>query len=455
VLIRFLRSGHELQEIHVLDDGRGMDSSGVDRAMTLGGGRQYEDRALGHFGLGLKAAALSTGDVLTVFSTRPGATSVGRRLIRQDMARDYSCDVLTAEASAVAESGRSSLVGGDCGTSIRLSHLRSAHAGDSVLESAAWLQVKLHELRLHLGVVFHRLLADGTVRIDLEDGLLDGACGALLPIRAIDPFGYRVTGRPGYPRTLTTNLDGRSVSVICHVWPPRSSEDEFRLGMTSPRDTQGLYVYRGDRLLSFGNWLDITHVSDEKAFGRVIIEYEDIDDHVRMNPEKSSITFDSVLGRAVRAASDENGNLTTFFADLEDSYKVARRRSRERKPSVAPDKGFPIGLRKAIGQQLDFDQAVGPVSIRWRRLPGDSFFDIDFDERTVWLNNLYRRSLVSEGAGGLNDAPVIKALVYLLTRDVFMGQYLGSKDKDNIALWQAVLNAAAQEEWSRLEQARE
>lgn len=452
VLIRFLRTGHELKEIHVLDDGRGMDSDGVDRAMTLGSGRDYEEKALGHFGLGLKAAALSTGDVLTLYSQRAGSTPVGRRLVRQDMARDYSCDVLATESCTSAEKSRTRLVGGGAGTSVRLSDLRSAHASDSALETAMWLNLKLHEVRVHLGVVFHRLIEAGRITIELEEGLLDGERGATIPVRGIDPFGYRSSGRPGYPRTLTTTLSGQAVRLLCYVWPPRSTEDEFRLGSRTGTEMQGFYVYRADRLLSFGSWLDVTHASDDKGLGRVAVEHEEIADHVRMNPEKSSITLDAALGRAIRSASDGDGDFSTYLTHLEETYKVARRRKRERKPTVAPDKGFPPRLRSAIGNELDYDESFAPVSIRWKKLSTGTFLEVDLPNRTVWLNNQYRTVLVSAGATGLNDAPVIKALVYLLTRDVFMGQYLGSKDKDNIALWQAVLGAAVDEESARLEQ---
>lgn len=455
VLIRFLRVGHELKEIHVLDDGRGMDSQGADRAMTLGGGRDYEEKALGHFGLGLKAAALSTGDVLTLYSQGQGSTPVGRRLVRQDMARDYSCDVLAADSCSAAERDRASLIGRETGTSVRLSALNTAHDSDSTLEAVTWLQLKLHEVRVHLGVVFHRLLTDGRVRIDLEEALLAGDRGAPIPVAPIDPFGYRASGRPGYPRTLTAELGNHPIQVLCHVWPPRSTEDEFRLGTRNGRDMQGFYVYRGDRLLSFGDWHDVTHAADDKTFGRVILEYDQIAENVRMNPEKSSITFDAALGRTLRSAADAEGDFSSFLTDLQESHKAARRRNRERKPTVAPDKGFARRLRSAIGEELEYDQSFAPVSIRWKKLASGTFLDVDLPGRTIWLNNQYRPLLVTQGAGGLNDAPLIKTLVYLLSRDIFMSQYLGSKDKDDIALWQALLGAAVEEEQSRWEESDE
>jgi hypothetical protein len=48
----------------------------------------------------------------------------------------------------------------------------------------------------------------------------------------------------------------------------------------------------------------------------------------------------------------------------------------------------------------------------------------------------------------VNDTPLLKALLYLLIEDVFEGEHLGPKDKDNIELWQEVLTAAAKDESS-------
>ena len=73
------------------------------------------------------------------------------------------------------------------------------------------------------------------------------------------------------------------------------------------------------------------------------------------------------------------------------------------------------------------------------------FLEIEFPTKTLWLNSRYR-SLFSPERGSLNDAPVMKALLYLLTHEVFEGQYLGSKDRDLIALWESVLGEAAEAE---------
>jgi len=48
----------------------------------------------------------------------------------------------------------------------------------------------------------------------------------------------------------------------------------------------------------------------------------------------------------------------------------------------------------------------------------------------------------------LNDLPLIKALMFLLMENIFAGQNMGPRDKDNLEAWQAILAAAAKAETS-------
>ena len=69
---------------------------------------------------------------------------------------------------------------------------------------------------------------------------------------------------------------------------------------------------------------------------------------------------------------------------------------------------------------------------------------LDRDKQTLWLNNRYRKNLLNGRRGGLNDLPLLKSLIYLLTENVFEGSHHGPKDKDNIALWQKDSDSCAQ-----------
>ena len=99
VHIRFLTSGGALTGLLVIDDGRGMDAAVIDAAMTFARRRNYGERDLGHYGLGLKAASLSQADILDVLSRAVGGVPVGRRI-----AKDRPTRVETLDPRQVGES---------------------------------------------------------------------------------------------------------------------------------------------------------------------------------------------------------------------------------------------------------------------------------------------------------------------------------------------------------------
>jgi len=73
-------------------------------------------------------------------------------------------------------------------------------------------------------------------------------------------------------------------------------------------------------------------------------------------------------------------------------------------------------------------------------------FDIDRDANTIWLNSRYRAIVGRGGQANLNDAPLVKTLLFLLVEGLFHGSYWGPKDRDNLELWQTLLTAAVKEE---------
>ena len=87
-----------------------------------------------------------------------------------------------------------------------------------------------------------------------------------------------------------------------------------------------------------------------------------------------------------------------------------------------------------------------PIDIRWAPLPPDQFFDLAREDSVIWLNKRYRSAILGGRAGSLNDAPVLKVLFYLLVEEIFSGQNIGPRDRDNMAIWQELLLAAAEVE---------
>ena len=203
-----------------------------------------------------------------------------------------------------------------------------------------------------------------------------------------------------------------------------------------------LYIYRHDRLLQVGGWSHTATPMPARQLARVVIEDTGaIGPFVTMNPEKSGLKFEPIFHDAINKAEAADGTtFLTFLQDAESIYTEANKRKRRRKPAIRPDKGVAPAVRKKIGSELSFIDGDA-VDVKWKRMPEGEFFDVDLAAKTLWLNNRYR-SLFAPHGGSLNDAPVIKALLYLLTHHVFEGQLLGSRDKDEILLWKSVLGAA-------------
>lgn len=443
VSIRLLTRADRLTQVEVLDNGKGMDAFAANAAMTIGHRREYNANDLGHFGMGLKAASFGHSDVLTLWSTQHGATPVGRRIRRADFSRDFTCEVLSAEAATEHAADRRVILGTETGTSIIWTAVRNAYRGHNADEARKWLAIRNEALRAHLGVTFHRLLADARLGIDvLVDELGEALATPGVPVLPIDPFGYATSGHPDYPKVLTATAGDVSTKITCHVWPAKSDVTGFRIGTKAGEQFQGFYIYRNDRLLQAGGWSDTANQSPARQLARVILEdNKAIGSFLTMNPEKSGLKFEPIFHDAISKAIATDG--TTFIEYLQDAesiYTESNKRKRRRRPVIRPDKGFAPAVRRRIRNELEFI-ASEPIALKWRRMDAGDFFDVELNTKTLWLNSRYR-PLFAPNGGSLNDAPVLKALMFLLTHDVFEGQHLGAKDKDDIALWKSVLGAA-------------
>ena len=264
------------------------------------------------------------------------------------------------------------------------------------------------------------------------------------------PFNYPITGRAGYPRTLRARADGTDVEIRCHIWPPRyANNSEYRLLQRPGEELQGFYVYRADRLLQIGGWNNVTNPSPTRRLARVEIDVDSLDKLVQLNPEKSGTQFLPEMARAINRAKSSKGiTFPDFLTAAEDVHTASKKRRHRRARVVQPAQGFSPGVRKAIASELLFNTSEEPVSVKWRRMTLGKFFDIDRDEQTLWLNLAYR-DLFSPGQKGMNDAPMIKTLMFLLTQGHFTGVQYSAAKKDDAAVWQALLGAAAEEEASR------
>jgi hypothetical protein len=455
VLIRFVTNDDRVSSLYVVDDGRGIPADGIDSAMKLGGVREYQKSDLGHFGLGLKAASFSQAASLTLISHAKGSTPVGRRWLEGRATNSFTVDVVDP-AFCAHELGLAWPISGGVRTIVRWDELHDVPPGGNAEATRRFTYDAVSRLQHHLGLIFHRIIDDFGIGIgiDVQDAA-SGDSGPLMKVEAIDPFGYARSGVVGYPKTVSTDIDGVPLAAVCHVWPGRSQLQQFRLPGRSPERCQGFYFYRRNRLIQAGGWNGLEVERRDLQLARVAVDMDDelVESGVyRLNPEKTRVeTTEQIFSRAMHVAHAPDGaTLESFLGAAENAYRQANQRRRERAPVAPLGKGFAPKLRKAFESELRALPGYADVDLRWDSFDDDTFFTVDRDNSVIRLNDRYRRVLNGgdRTRASLNDAPLVKALMFLLVENLFHGSHFGPKDKDNMELWQILLTAAAREELS-------
>ncbi|NKA73605.1 ATP-binding protein [Ralstonia solanacearum] len=237
----------------ILDDGRGMDDSELESAMTLGDkspldARDPED--LGRFGMGLKTASFSQCRRLTVATAKSGSHACLRWDL-DELARNPDMGWALLEGPAP---GSEPFIG---------AMLERSHGCLVLWESMDRIVTKafspehfldlVDEVQQHLAMVFHRLIGGPRPKLRLT---INGRL-----VIAWDPFMSGHPAKPWESPFARMSTDAGPVSLQCHVLPhkDRLNADEFDCngGPAGWSAQQGFYVYRNERLLVAGGWLGL------------------------------------------------------------------------------------------------------------------------------------------------------------------------------------------------------
>lgn len=448
--VRFLADDERVRSLLVVDNGKGMDEEGLDAAMTVGLRRRYGSGSLGKFGAGLKAASLSNAGTLTVTSRTSATGGAGRRMKAHEYAADFSCGTVDGDfAEDLLD--RYAHVTSPQGTIVRWDRVRTfetiARGG-----TARYLAEAIDSLDNHLELRFHRFLADG-LRLDIV--LENAGSGETVEVEdcePLDPFGYRITGKRGYPTVFRADVEGIGViELAAHIWPAKSREPGFRrVGPVTER--QGFYFFRNRRLIQAGGWNGYRVPETHLNLARISIDLADgFDEVFRLNVKKDGVTASPAFARGLEAARDAHGR--TFHQYLEDAEAVYREggaRSVQRAARIYPGKGLEPKVRKSIKNEFEELKGHEPVSFVWVPLPDDRFFELEREDHVVKLNRRYRDAFNGGRRGGLNDAPVMKSLLYLQLEEFFRINRWEQKRLDQLEYMNSVLLAAVRTQLDRL-----
>lgn len=447
VLIRFLRSDSRLLNLLVIDNGRGMTESVIDGAMTFGEKRRYGRDDLGMYGMGLKSASLSQAASVTVVSKSRGSRPVGRQWTATEAKAGWRCGVV-ARSSIETELSRGlprKLRLHNQGTLIRWDEVRDFQRAEGRVDR--YLSGLSKSLVAYLGLQLHRFLEDSDLEVHVDSfNIESGGLGVPVPVTPLNPFDYPRSGVRKYPKTFQISLpDIGRINAVAHIWPPRSKTQQYKLGGGKVSGRQGFYFYRNKRLIQAGGWnmLRGDDAEPHLSLARVSVDLTKESAKffsVRFN--KAGVDAPRSFVEAVRSSKAEDG---TSFEDYFSAAVEAYRTKTEPKlrPVLPPGHGLRSEVQTAIAENLPVIPREETVEFVWEQLPSTEFFRVDRDHRRLIINKTYRRAVLGGKRASGADAPLIKALLFLLTQQAFQTQRVSALEEALLDAFSNVLSKAA------------
>ena len=421
VTVRFFRDDAAILRIVVADDGRGLDETGLRLAMQFGVQVEHGLADLGKYGLGLKSASLSQAQSVSLVTRNGAGWTGGRRWTMELIERGWICErldaadcaeLLDADWNTGSRDGPATLIVWD-----GLDRLRLGRAGVDVA-----LRGFMRRLPVDLGIIFHRFLGDGRLRVRLDvEHTVTGERSAPTPVEPLDPFAHRQSGRAGYPVTFSVQVgQGPPLALRAHIWPANSKETAYRLGGGKIAERQGLYFYRNDRVIQAGGWNGWRQNDSEPhtSLARAAIDLPpELDTLFRLDVKKSRLDAPPKFITELDGARAGSTPLKDWIEAAVDTYRSAADRPSRDAPAV-PGSGLPAELRRLFARRSD----LGPLADRremplvWEDLDDDRFFEIDREGGRVILNRSLRTGVLQGARASGADAPLVKTLLFLLLR---------------------------------------
>ena len=275
--------------LSIIDDGEGMTYEELCQAMRYGSSNPNEMRKvgdLGRYGLGLKTASLSQCKRMTVASIKNGQFSACQwdlNALSQQESGAWTLNILTLNECKTLPSMTEFL------TKVRGTIViwQEIDCGGA-LTDVGHLDEKLDSTRETLALLFHRYLQgeDGLNKLEIRFN------NALLLPK--DPFlQYSNTTKRAIKKGPQI-LEG-GISIVGYILP---HEKEIapsirpRLGVTSKtlRRTQGFYIYRNKRLITYGKWFSLQAQGEFFKFARVQVDIPNtVDFEWSLDVKKSTV----------------------------------------------------------------------------------------------------------------------------------------------------------------------
>ncbi|MDC0133858.1 ATP-binding protein [Acidimicrobiia bacterium] len=316
-------------KVFIADNGVGMSEHELSAAMRLPSQSPLDQRRtndLGRFGLGMKTASFAQTRRFTVLSKKAGEQKYSGRTWDLSVLEQgewkivvNSRDEITKLLSKYREESRSrdnELAGFEANTLVIWDGLHKFEEFISEQDRESTLNKEIKEVTAgYLSIVFHRFIerSKHSVRLRLNN--------VVLP--PFNPFPIEEKDlREIEPLRRSYNND--TISVTGYILPSRAiSESRGASKWTTKHlsliDMEGMYIYRSDRLISFGGWSSLAKKTARHNLARLRVDIGNNSDlHLHLNVAKSQF----------KIPDDLRPRIASYIKDLkEEAYKEYHNRS--------------------------------------------------------------------------------------------------------------------------------
>jgi hypothetical protein len=324
--------------VAIVDNGTGMSEPELVEAMRLGSKNPSDLRAssdLGRFGLGLKSASFSQCRCLTVITRKDGKTSCARWDIDSVSKRNsWNLELIDNHEEITGNELLS--VAGTVVVWEKLDRMSGGY-GRNREKRIAHINAELSGAERYLRLVFHRFLEGSNPRLKLR---LNGRL-----LSPIDPLASRVdSGQWDPPDEI--KLDTGTVRVRCRTLPHHNmiSKEAWEEigGPEGHLKSQGLYVYRENRLIILGGWLGLARQTELTKLCRIAIDIPNtMDSEWKIDVKKASAQLPPIVRERLKKV-------------VERFLGTSKRTYQKRGQRLVDDTRFPIWNRVQKEGQIVF-----------------------------------------------------------------------------------------------------
>lgn len=300
--------------VYIADNGCGMDLEGLKNAMKYGSSERKEKNSLGKFGLGLKTASTAFCRRFSVLSCSDSDSIL--RKVQWDLdyiAKNRSWLLQFPQIEEDEEYLLEKTAGNGHGTLVvwdNVDRLMREYKTKGNAEKG--LRRIVDDLCVHLSMVYQRFLDHNDRRASNVNITVNEK-----QLKPWDPF---CISEPNTQVLQSTDLDvdipnseKASFHISAYVMPKRGdfSSIEAEKEAKVSNDLQGIYVYRENRLIHYGDWFGIIKKEPHSSLLRIEFSFDyRMDDLLNIDIKKSRVLligelydfFRNFIGAPIREA---------------------------------------------------------------------------------------------------------------------------------------------------------